>query len=136
VQRAADVDELAALIGCDVSALRATLDAAAAAASGTAADEFGRTDFGTGGALEAPYYVCRTHPAMFHTQGGVSVDRHARVLGGAGEAIPGLYAGGGVAAGISGRTGAGGYASGNGLSTAVGLGYAAGRHVGAMTRAD
>ncbi|MBF4573137.1 FAD-dependent oxidoreductase [Herbiconiux sp. VKM Ac-1786] len=136
VQRAADLDELAALIGCDVSALGATLDAAATAASGTAADEFGRTDFGTGGALQAPYFVCRTHPAMFHTQGGVSVDRDARVLDGAGEAIPGLYAGGGVAAGISGREGAGGYASGNGLSTAVGLGYAAGRHVGATTRAD
>lgn len=131
VQEAADVAALAALIGCDEQALAATLEAARDAASGIGRDPFGRTDFGQG-ALEAPYFVCETHPAMFHTQGGVAIDAHARVLTPEGTPIRGLYAGGGVAAGISGQAGADGYASGNGLSTAIGLGYAAGRHVGSL----
>lgn len=109
VPEAADLPALADLIGCSTDTLAASLS-------------------GTG--LEAPFFACRTHPAMFHTQGGVVVDEHARVVSADGTPIAGLYAGGGVAAGISGSTGAGGYASGNGLSTAVGLGYAAGRHVG------
>lgn len=126
---APDVAALAALIGCDEQTLVGTLAAAAASAEAGTADVFGRTDL-AGNGLQAPYYVCRTRPALFHTQGGVAVDRHARVVSTTGEPIAGLYAGGGVAAGISGRDGAAGYASGNGLSTAVGLGYAAGRHVG------
>ncbi|WP_208322559.1 FAD-dependent oxidoreductase [Salinibacterium sp. ZJ454] len=129
VQEAPDTAALAAYIGCDEVTLSATLDTASAAAAGTAADQFGRTDFGLG-ALEPPYFVCKTHPAMFHTQGGVAIDTHARVVTPEGRPIRGLYAGGGVAAGISGQAGADGYASGNGLSTAIGLGYAAGRHVG------
>jgi fumarate reductase flavoprotein subunit len=39
-----------------------------------------------------------------------------------GSVIPGLYAGGGAAAGVSGKSGALGYASGNGLLTATALG--------------
>jgi fumarate reductase flavoprotein subunit len=72
-------------------------------------------------------------PGLFHTQGGLAVDDDARVLRADGGVVAGLYAGGGAAAGISGRAGAGGYASGNGLLTAIGLGYLAGRH--AATRA-
>lgn len=133
VQEAPDVAALGALIGCDEGTLAETLRAARDAATGAAPDPFGRTDFGQG-ALEAPYFVCKTHPALFHTQGGVAIDAHARVVTSDGTPIPGLYAGGGVAAGISGRSGADGYASGNGLSTAIGLGYAAGRHVGSLQR--
>jgi fumarate reductase flavoprotein subunit len=36
--------------------------------------------------------------------------------------VPNLFAGGGAAAGISGRSGALGYASGNGLLSAIALG--------------
>lgn len=61
-------------------------------------------------------------PALFHTQGGLHVDGDARVIRKDGAVVPGLYAGGGAAAGISGRSGALGYASGNGLLTAVALG--------------
>lgn len=131
VEPAPDAATLAKIIGCDEETVAATLAATASAAAGDTADEFGRTDFGSG-PMEAPYFVCRTHPAMFHTQGGVRVDRDARVLTSDGTPVRGLYAGGGVAAGVSGRSGADGYASGNGLLTAVGLGYAAGRHVGAL----
>lgn len=133
VQEAADVTALASYIGCEVGILAATLKAAADAATGTCPDAFGRADFGPA-SLSAPYFVCKSHPAIFHTQGGVTVDRHARVRRAGGALIDGLYAGGGVAAGISGQSGADGYASGNGLSTAVGLGYAAGRHVGSRSR--
>ena len=64
--------------------------------------------------------------ALFHTQGGLCVDEHARVLAG-GRPVPGLYAAGGAAAGISGH-GADGYLAGNGLLSALGLGYLAGHH--------
>jgi hypothetical protein len=53
-----------------------------------------------------------------------------------GSPITGLFAGGGVAAGVSGLAGAEGYASGNGLLTAVGLGYLAGITSAADSAAD
>lgn len=61
------------------------------------------------------------------------VNEHAQVLCPDGRRIPGLYAGGGAAAGISGH-GADGYLSGNGLLTALGLGRIAGLH--AATRIE
>jgi fumarate reductase flavoprotein subunit len=73
---------------------------------------------------------------MFHTQGGLRIDREARVLRGSGEPVPNLYAGGGAAAGISGRSGALGYASGNGLLTAVALGRIAALSAAWALRAD
>jgi fumarate reductase flavoprotein subunit len=80
--------------------------------------------------LQPPYAAVRAVPALFHTQGGVQVDAHARVLGPDGP-IPGAYAAGGVAAGVSGRSGGYGYSSGNGLLAALGLGMLAGRHAAA-----
>ena len=74
-------------------------------------------------------------PAIFHTQGGAMVDERARVLRADGSHVPGLYAGGGVAAGLSGARGAAGYSSGNGLLSAVGLGRIAGGEAAALSRA-
>jgi fumarate reductase flavoprotein subunit len=54
------------------------------------------------------------------------VDGDGRVLRPNGAPIANLFAGGGAAAGLSGRSGAGGYASGNGLLSAIGLGRLAG----------
>ena len=54
------------------------------------------------------------------------VDGDGHVLRPNGVPIANLSAGGGAAAGLSGRTGAGGYASGNGLLSAIGLGRLAG----------
>ena len=116
--------ELAQAIGVPGDALAATIDAAADAAG--QADAFGRTAWGLG-ALQAPYRATRITPALFHTQGGLAVDRDARVIGADGAPIPGLYAGGGAATGISGRDGGNGYVSGNGLLSALGLGLIAGR---------
>jgi fumarate reductase flavoprotein subunit len=73
-------------------------------------------------ALAPPLYAVRVVPGLFHTQGGLRVDEDARVLKADGTPVPNLFAGGGAAAGISGRSGARGYASGNGLLTALGLG--------------
>ena len=121
LKKADTVAEVAAAQGLDPVAAEAAVAAYNAAASGNAADAFDRTAFGIA-PLKAPFYSCRTLPALFHTQGGLAVDDGARVLRQDGSPIPGLYAGGGAAAGVSGKSGALGYASGNGLLTATALG--------------
>jgi fumarate reductase flavoprotein subunit len=111
--------ELAAAVDVDSAGLAGTLAEAAAAANGEAADPFGRTHWPA--PLEPPYAAVRVVPAVFHTQGGLRVDGHARVLTGSGDtAAGGLYASGGAAMGISGH-GAAGYLAGNGLLPALGL---------------
>lgn len=121
VRKADTAEALGALAGLDGAAIAAEIAARNAAAEGGAADRFGRRDFGLG-ALRAPFHICRVVPGLFHTQGGLRIDGDARVLRPDGTAVPNLFAGGGAAAGISGRAGALGYASGNGLLTAIGLG--------------
>ncbi|QWC84495.1 FAD-dependent oxidoreductase [Nocardioidaceae bacterium] len=120
-----EVEDLASVTGAPVEALRSTLEAYAAAARGEQPDAFGRTDFGLA-PLEPPYVASRVTPGLFHTQGGLEIDADARVLTEDGTPVPGLFAVGGVAAGISGQQGGRGYSSGNGLLTAVGLGRLAG----------
>lgn len=130
VRWADDVAALADLIGADPEVLGATIRGAAASARGEGTDRFGRTHWEE--PLSPPYAAVRVTGALFHTQGGLRVDGDARVLRG-GVPVDGLYAAGGAAAGISGH-GAAGYLAGNGLLSALGLGYLAGRH--AASRAD
>lgn len=125
VVEAENAAAVAALVGAEEAAVTASLAEFAQSARGEAPDAFGRTDFGFG-ELVAPYYVVRSIPALFHTQGGVTVSENAAVVRSDGATIPGLFAGGGVAAGVSGKDGADGYSSGNGLLTAIGLGRIAG----------
>ena len=134
LKHADSAEELAALFKLPPQALAATLAAFNAAAGGGATDAQGRTRFGMA-PLTGRLWICRVTPGLFHTQGGLAVDTEGRVLREDGSVIAGLYAGGGAAGGISGRAGAGGYASGNGLLTAVGLGYLAGRDAAAKLRA-
>jgi fumarate reductase flavoprotein subunit len=129
VRWAEDVSEVAAVIGAPVESVAETLDAARAAAKDERPDPFGRSDWEA--PLEPPYVLVKVTGALFHTQGGLAVDENARVLRG-GRPVPGLYAAGGAAIGMSGR-GADGYLAGNGLLAALGLGYLAGRHAGHMT---
>ena len=125
VREVPDLAALATLIGCAHDRLAATLAHAAEAAAGQTDDPFGR-DFTSAPTLDAPpYYAVRVTGALFHTQGGLSIDTKARVLTRAGEALPNLFAGGGAAVGLSG-SGVEGYLSGNGLLTAVTLGRIAG----------
>jgi fumarate reductase flavoprotein subunit len=121
----ATIEQLAEVTGTPVDALRETLETYALAARGDQPDAFGRTDFGIA-PLEAPYVASRVTPGLFHTQGGLDVDVDGRVLTEGDVPIPGLFAVGGVAAGVSGQAGGRGYSSGNGLLTAIGLGRLAG----------
>ena len=125
VKPADDIRVLAKIYGLNVNAAAAAFDAYNTAASGHAADAFGRKDFGLA-PLIGKLYGCRVVPGLFHTQGGLKIGMNAEVLKPDGSPVPNLFAGGGAAAGISGRAGARGYASGNGLLTALALGRLAG----------
>ena len=123
VKKADTVEELAVFLRVDPTGLAQTMSDYQAIAAGEKADPFGRPDCTH---LEPPFYGCKVTGSLFHTQGGLKVDQQARVLREDGTPIPNLYAGGGVAAGISGH-GPGGYLSGNGLLTALGYGMLAGQ---------
>lgn len=116
---------LAAAIGAPSASVAATLQSVRAAAA-AGADHFGRSAWGS--PPEPPFAVVKVAGALFHTQGGLHVDRFARVRR-SGRPMANLYAAGGAAAGMSGH-GAGGYMAGNGLLAALGLGFLAGRHAG------
>jgi fumarate reductase flavoprotein subunit len=107
--------------GLDARAVDGEVAAYNASARGEKPDRFGRRDFGLA-PLKGPFYACRVVPGLFHTQGGLRVDRDGRVLRRDLTPIANLFAGGGAAEGISGRAGALGYASGNGLLSAIALG--------------
>jgi fumarate reductase flavoprotein subunit len=121
-----DAESLAKALGIDAPGLALTVAECQAAAAG-GGDQFGRLSFAP---FTSRLYGVRVTAALFHTQGGLKVDRNARVARGAGGVIPGLYAGGGAAAGISGH-GPGGYLPGAGLLTAIAYGYLAGKHASA-----
>lgn len=127
IRHGEDPAELAAAFKIPADGLARTLADYNDAAAGKTPDPYQRKKFNLA-PLRGQLWMCRVSPGLFHTQGGLAVDDDGRVLRADGTAIPGLYAGGGAAAGISGKAGAGGYASGNGLLTAIGLGYLAGRH--------
>lgn len=117
-----DAAALAEATGLPADAVAEELAAAEAVARGEATDRLGRETFEA--PLVPPYAAVKVMPALFHTQGGLVVDGHARVQTTDGEPIPGLYASGGAAAGISGH-GASGYLAGNGLLPALGLAFLA-----------
>jgi fumarate reductase flavoprotein subunit len=118
VRRCEDAASLSAAFGLPVEALAATLNGYAH----TASDPFGRARRRP---LAPPYYAAAVVGALAQTQGGVLVDGHARVRRKGGGTIPGLFAAGGVACGVSGH-GAAGYVPGNGLAQAFALGLLAG----------
>ncbi len=123
IRHADDVASLAAIANVPAPALSETFAAVARYCDGDG-DPFGR-DFIGKPMLKAPYYAVRVTGALFHTQGGLAIDREARVLRHDGTSLPNLFAGGGAARGVSGPA-VWGYLSGNGLLTAVALGRIAG----------
>lgn len=118
------IAELAGATGLPSDALAGTVDAVETFRRGTAVDPFGR-DFAAGPGLAGPYCAVRVTGALFHTQGGLTIDADCRVLRVDGTPFPNLFAAGGAARGVSGSA-VWGYLSGNGLLTAVGLGFVAG----------
>ncbi|MEU0469835.1 FAD-binding protein [Amycolatopsis sp. NPDC006131] len=117
-------EELAAVTG--LPELADELAVAGAIARGERADSFGRTNWER--PLSGRLAAVRVVPALFHTQGGLLVNENAAVVDAQDRPIPGLYAAGGAAAGISGH-GAAGYLPGNGLLPAFGLAYLAANDV-------
>lgn len=118
---AESVEELAETSGICAKGLSNTLEKAGVSAAGSP-DEFGRENWEA--PLESPLAAIHVRPALFHTQGGLRIDAHARTLREDGSQLSGLYAVGGAAAGISGH-GASGYLAGNGLLPALGLSFIA-----------
>ena len=123
IRHAETLDALCNITGLP-DALKATLAAVADMAAGKTKDAFGR-DFTTGSILQPPYKAVKVSGALFHTQGGLVVDKDARVLRADKTPLPNLFAGGGAARGISGP-GNSGYLAGNGLLAATALGRFAG----------
>jgi len=117
-----DIEALELLIGCPSDEIRQTLEMADRSARDQNDDPWGRSNWAH--AIEPPYAVVKVTGALFHTQGGLKVDENGGVLR-EGSPIPGLYAAGGAAVGVSGDSSYG-YVSGNGLLSALGLGLLAG----------
>ncbi|MEM6985608.1 MAG: FAD-dependent oxidoreductase [Pseudomonadota bacterium] len=119
IRKADTLAELAASFELPEAALRDTLANLPVGAK----DAFGRLFDER--SLASPYYGVRVTGALFHTQGGLSVNSSAQVCHEDGWVFANLYAGGGAACGVSG-SGDSGYLSGNGLLSALVLGYRAG----------
>jgi fumarate reductase flavoprotein subunit len=130
IRSAPDLPALCELTGVDEQGLAATMDKVAAMKAGEQEDEYGR-DFTGKPMLEPPYYAVKVTGALFHTQGGLTVDEHARVRRDDGSLMPNLFAGGGAARGVSGP-GCDGYMAGNGLLTATTFGRLAGEQAAAL----
>jgi len=123
VKRAETIEELAEMFQLPPEEVRKTLKSYNIAAEDKGEDPMGRQNFQ--GPLRPPYYGVRVTGALFHTQGGLKVNEKAQVLKPDGSPILNLYAGGGVAVGVSG-SGVKGYSSANGLLAATVLGKIAG----------
>jgi len=126
------VQEMARMIGCDAKTLSQTLSEVADIALGKKKDALGR-DFSTHRPLVPPYYMAKVTGALFHTQGGLEVNKEARVLKKDGTPFPNLFAGGGAARGLSGPSDWG-YLSGSGLLMATNLGRLAGEAAAALVK--
>lgn len=126
------IEELAEKLGLPPGPLADTLAETEALARGEGEDRFGR-DFTKAPALKPPYHAIRVTGALFHTQGGLEIDTNARVRRPDGSLLPNLFAGGGAARGLSGKSDYG-YLSGNGLLAAVMLGRIAGQSAAALVK--
>jgi fumarate reductase flavoprotein subunit len=117
-------ENLAAGLAIDAGGLKQTIQEYNDGAANGVKDAFGRA---LPEPLRTPFYGIKVTVALYHTQGGLKVNPDGQVLRADGSIIPNLYAGGGVAVGVSGR-GLEGYLPGNGLLASLGLGMRAGEH--------
>jgi fumarate reductase flavoprotein subunit len=114
------LEGLAALAGVNAQGLAQTLAKVAQLSQGQGQDALGRQRFVR--ALSSPFKASWVTGALSHTQGGLLTRPDGAVLHQSGQVMPGVFAVGGCAAGLSGR-GAEGYLPGNGLAQAFGLGW-------------
>lgn len=122
VRRCETLSEIAEQFRLPLEVLRSEISAYNDCARASSPDHLGRDTFGL--PLTAPFYASEITGGIAHTQGGLRIDSRCRVLLTDGHSIEGLYAAGGVAAGMSGD-GVDGYTSGNGLAHALSTGMIA-----------
>ncbi len=127
---AATLGELAAKMRVPTDVLAEELESVESLKAHGAFDRFGRRHVSEQ-RLSPPYCAVKVTGALFHTQGGLAINVEGRVKRKDGALFPNLFAAGGAAAGLSGRTAAG-YLSGNGLLTATVLGRLAGTAAAAL----
>jgi fumarate reductase flavoprotein subunit len=125
--KAETLTELAGELGINAEGLKQTIGECNALAAAGEKDAFGRVLLQV---LEGPYYGIEVTVALYHTQGGLKVNANGQVVRADGSIIPNLYAGGGVAVGVSGK-GLEGYLPGNGLLASLGFGMIAAEHAAA-----
>ena len=126
VRQVRDVNELSAMSGLPADEVGRSLEEAQNAALSGDEDRFGRSWAG----LQAPHgglYYIRVTGALYHTQGGLEIDDHARVIRRDGDVFSNMFAGGGSARSVSGSS-SWGYLPAMGLTTAVTLGCVAGQN--------
>ena len=120
-------EQLAGRLAIDAEGLKQTIQEYNDSAASGGNDAFGRT---LPQPFQGPFYGIKVTVALYHTQGGLKVTPDGQVLRADGSIIPNLYAGGGVAVGVSGK-GLEGYLPGNGLLASLGLGMRAAEHAAA-----
>ena len=132
--KADNAAELSALTGINKESLDKTIKEVEEMVEGKRKDSFGR-DFTIKPKLESPYYTVKVTGALFHTQGGLVVNKNAQVMDKNKDPLPNLFAGGGSARGISGPSDWG-YIAGNGLLTATTFGRLAGLSAANLVKTD
>ncbi len=125
IVQGADVSELSATLGLECATLASTLAEYNDAVT-SRLDRLGRQLLPR--QLRPPFYAARIVAALAHTQGGLKIDVHGRVLNTRGIPIPHLFAVGGAAMGLSGPL-PDGYLAGNGLLTTYTLGWMVGQFI-------
>ncbi len=130
VHRADTLEEVAAIIGCPADELQRTVARWNEACRLGQDDEFGRVVFSAGNRelIEPPFHVSKLVIGITFPSGGIRVTRDLEAIDILGRTIPGLYAVGDAAGGLSSAIGLGGLR----IAPAVTLGRVAGRE--AMAR--
>lgn len=130
VREGASADELAARIGVDAAALRATLEKYNRYQAAKHDPDFERDDLARPVAT-APFYAIEVNPGIHFTMGGVRIDARTQVLTPAKRPIRGLFAAGEVTGGVHGANRLGG----NSMTALFTFGPIAGREAAALVRA-
>lgn len=126
IRRGGSSADLAEKIGVSVQAIEAALKDIDQARARGGRDSMGRAWNETHQVPRQHLCALRVVGAIYHTQGGLQIDRRARVVRKDGSYFENLFAGGGSARSVSGPS-SWGYLPAMGLTTAVALGWIAGQ---------
>ncbi|MBV1687909.1 FAD-dependent oxidoreductase [Novosphingobium sp. G106] len=144
LRKADTIEDLAATIGVDPTALRETVDRFNGFVAKNSDDDFQRgnraydrwlgdsyhgENSSLGSISQGPFYAMEVLPGDVGTYGGVVTDNHARVLREDGSVIPGLYATGISTASVMGRVYPGAGAS---VGPSFVWGYVAAKHAASI----